>query len=219
MVARFRILAAGPSAWPEAAAVILSAQGHEVGWQDRSGPKAAALCAPGQGWIRDPLRALNIACGSGVPPGRGGILPRLVMALDLLAAIDPAAFPAALDLQIFAFRQAMHRIAAVDPAAFVPPEACLLAVLIWQAGRVDAQSGLFLRSGFATLSDRVQPVLDDPCHAALLARLSPRLDRRRPQAPGVDWSRALGPAGQEKTLLPRVQKSKIHSIGSTSALR
>ncbi len=173
------------------------------------------------------------APGSDAPPDtRLRIAAGVIRALKRLDELDPNAFPADLDLVIYALRQELRPLDALAAGAVAAQSgseprdtALLLAPLLWRLGLLDRHFHLFLLSGLPGLAALHVRLLTQPPVAAFFdadkaRRFLAGLKRSHPDRPGpTDWSRALGAGGQEKSLLSSGQRRKFPSIGSNGHIR
>ena len=179
------------------------------------------------------LRALPLP-DTARPDPREEIAARLVRALHRLEDLDPNAFPADLDLVIYALRQELRPLDALAPdhqtalSGTAQPQAdslALLAPLLWRLGLLDRHFHLFLLAGLPRLAALHQSLIAEPLIAAICNTSRAQLflgglKRGHPDRPGpTDWSRALGPEGREKSLPAPGQRRKNPSIGSGGHIR
>ncbi|NPD16039.1 hypothetical protein HOY34_12600 [Xinfangfangia sp. D13-10-4-6] len=253
----WQLLAPEGSAWADTVQLMLAARS----WPFRRLPSESrdpgAYPAPPQGGALIPpgiyspdagpiafadgaetLTAITRASGGAAAAGDPANLQLVQLteaALARLEHLDPGAFPADLDLAIFALRQALHPLEALATArpatrtaladALPDDSACILAPLLWRLGLYDRHLNLFLLSGLPGLSALRTRLLQQPLIAALFhpgAELDwLRRFRAAHHSPrtATDWSRALGPEGREKSLPHKAQRRKDPSIGSADHIR
>lgn len=177
------------------------------------------------------LRAIR-----GPGPGAGGEADRQAMrtglrAMDRLDRLTSAASPADLDLEICLLRQELRKLTDLPPAGPAAPPCdrdILLLPLLWRLTVLDRHFGLYLLSGLENLGAHARtlaaqkalaPFTDAAAARRYVARVARRSALLTPGAPPADWSRALGPAGREKTLLPQGRIMKVSSIGRCTGFR
>ena len=189
-----------------------------------------ALQPPGAGApaLRDAGTSLRALPG-GLEPGAETLCALSLSALERLEALIPARFPADLDLKVFALRQELTRLQRIvqqnTDFAAESLHQIALAPLLWRLGLVDESLGLFLLTGFDSLSALRARLLSEPVFAARYtaqARHRYQLwlqSLRGAAVDQTDWERALGPGGREKTLLSGIVKTEIPSIGSGPRFR
>jgi cell division inhibitor SulA len=104
----------------------------------------------------------------------------------------------------------------------------VLAQLLWRILVIDQVFAAHLGTGFDRAMSLGRWLLRQQDISAILTEAATKrlVDAAR-QAGGMivrppaatDWSRALGPAGQENRLLSRAQRTKVLSIGATARFR
>ncbi|WP_112313022.1 hypothetical protein [Pseudogemmobacter bohemicus] len=152
-----------------------------------------------------------------------------IAALDHLSVLDPSAFPARLDLTIYALRQHLRPLEALAAPDCPESDASLImAPLLWRIALLDRHFALFLLSGLPGLAALQEAQAGLPQIASLLHpgaalhflhHVGRHTGRKPSGSPETDWSRALGPEGREKSLFPRGQRRKDPSIGSGDHIR
>ncbi|SED21078.1 hypothetical protein [Rhodobacter sp. 24-YEA-8] len=220
----WRLIAPADHVLADAVQLVLRARQLPV-LRDECGP-LPALFAPDADPVPLHDGAALLAALPDMPGTALPVLGAVQSAQARLAAIDPAAFPADLDLTIYALRQELRALEPLAPQT-APESAAglIMAPLLWRVGLYDFHFGLFLLSGLPGLTalraqQRVNPRIAGLLNAGGALRVLQRPGQLTgATAPPTDWSRALGPEGREKSLLPKAQRRKDPSIGSGGHIR